>query len=286
MRQIVAFALPVVAAWLSIAAGSASGEGQKVRKGLRPAVDASFVKAFQFNQRLLICNAYPSTSRMLIKKNSKSMLSEDSSGLAFKECRYMVNHVQKHDKLDVEVKDIEIHGTFEVGELPTTDAVLLLVLSKQGITPLISFQSFAFPTSIDSQDAQLAIIDTYRGNSTAARLKMEDHVTGKEEQTVSKRVEQLNFNRVYAVEEGDYDASVSDHVGDLPAEEELSKKTKKVFKLEKNHNYVILRTGDAATFEQTLVVFPEMHGGSSALSLAGWCTAAVLLVTALSLSAS
>ena len=30
----------------------------------------------------------------------------------------------------------------------------------------------------------------------------------KEKQTVSKRIEQLNFNRVYAVEEGNYDASL------------------------------------------------------------------------------
>merc|ERR1719382_114201 len=179
--------------------------------------------------------------------------------IRFRECRYAPERVQSRDKLDLVVQDADIHGTFEVGELPMTDAILLVVLEKRKESPLVSFQSFAFPVSTDNTDAQLAVIDAFRGNSSAPRLRMEDHITGKEEQTVSKRIEQLSFNRVYSVEAGTYDASVTDrHRGaDSAAEEQLERSTKKVLTLAKNQNYVVLRTGDAGHFAESLMVFPE-----------------------------
>eukprot|EP00427_Karlodinium_veneficum_P035223 CAMPEP_0169292810 /NCGR_PEP_ID=MMETSP1016-20121227/62948_1 /TAXON_ID=342587 /ORGANISM="Karlodinium micrum, Strain CCMP2283" /LENGTH=166 /DNA_ID=CAMNT_0009383445 /DNA_START=228 /DNA_END=729 /DNA_ORIENTATION=- len=108
------------------------------------------------------------------------------------------------------------------------------------------------------ENAQLAVIDTYKGNSSSPHLRMEDHVASKERKTVSKRVEQLSFNRVYAIEEGSYDASIADHfIDQREFEENALKPAKRELNLKKNHNYVILRTGDAKFVDQSLVVFPE-----------------------------
>ncbi|CAK0905905.1 unnamed protein product [Prorocentrum cordatum] len=79
-------------------------------------------------------------------------------------------------------------------------------------------------------------------------------MTGKEEQTVSK-IEQLNFDRVYSVEEGEYDASVAERRG---AEGPPRRGVARLLKLQKNQNYVVLRTGDdRGQFPESLVVFPQ-----------------------------
>jgi len=217
-------------------------------------VDETFIRPFRFDQKLLICNAYPSNSPLVVRKNAQEVLADGKHAIKFRECRYITSRVQPRDKLDLLLRDVELHGTFEVGDLPATDAVLLLVFEKRENSPLVAFQSFAFPTSSDSKDAQLAVIDTFKGNASNAPglLRMEDHITGKEAQTVSKRIEQLNFNHVYAVEEGSYDATIKDRVN-----EELELRTKKILKLTKSQNYVILRTGEEGTFPESLMVFPD-----------------------------
>lgn len=237
---------------------------RKSAPGSASAADEGMIKPFRFNQKILVCNAYPSKSPMLVEKNRAEALADKEHAISFKECRYLKGRLQAQDRLDLMLRDIEVKGTFEVGELPSTDAVLLLVLEKRPGSPMISFQSFAFPSSSEGNDAQLAVIDTYRGNSSAPHLKMEDHITGKEAQTVSKRIEQLNFNHVYAVEEGTYDAFVNDKL-----DEALAKSTKKVLKLAKSQNYVVLRTGEQDHFAESLVVFPEnMQSGSQPLCVA------------------
>lgn len=187
---------------------------------------------------------------MEVRKNDHENLVDEAHGIPFRECRYVASRLQPHDKMDLAVKNLNIHGTFEVEDLPSSDAVLLLVLERHTGSSLVSFQSFAFPASRNNKEAQLAVIDAFKASGTGsvtvkARLKMEDHIKAKEKQTVSRRVEQLSFNRVYAIEEGTYDASVGD------AE-------RHVLKLEKNQNYVVLRTGDAELgAAQSLVVFPD-----------------------------
>lgn len=224
------------------------------------------VQPFQFNQRFLVCNAYPSDTPVTIKKNSQEMLADESHPIAYKECRYLSTRVLAHDKMDFNMKETGIEGTFEVGDLPASDAVLLLVVERRdAASKLLTFQSFAFPSSSDAKDAQLAAIDTYRASSDAApRLKMEDHFTGKEAQTVSKRIEELNFDRVYAIEAGAYDASV---LVRQPGNSTQASDIKRELALRKGENFVVLRVGDGAKFPQSLVVFPELatpHSGATA----------------------
>merc|ERR1719253_211858 len=232
------------------------------------------VQPLSFDQKLLVCNAYPSHSPVVIKKNENELLADENEPLSFRECRYLKGQVQEHDRLDLGLRDQELHGTFEVGALPPNDAVLLLVLEKREGSVLMGFQSFAFPSHGDDKDAQLAVIDTFKGNASAPHLKMEDHITGKEKQTVSKRIEQLNFNRVYAVEEGNYDASIADKSrGSAELEHVLEQSTKQALHLSRSENYVILRTGGASTeFPEGLTVYPQTPmpmSGASRFATAG-----------------
>merc|ERR1719253_2186970 len=90
---------------------------------------------------------------------------------------------------------------------------------------------------------------------------MEDHIR-KDAKKVEKRVEQLNFDRVYAIQEGSYDAFVMDH-RDAVAEGKLESGTRRTVNMHQNKHYVVLRTGDGESFPQSLVVFPEEQSGSS-----------------------
>ena len=263
------------------AAGAYSVRGADDKKTLRSA-DATMVQPLRFDQQLLVCNAYPSHSPVVIKKNENELLADENEPLSFRECRYLKGQVQQHDRLDLGLRDQELHGTFEVGALPSNDAVLLLVLEKREASVMMSFQSFAFPSHTDDKDAQLAVINTFKGNSSAPHLKMEDHVTGKEKQTVSKRIEQLNFNRVYAVEEGNYDASIADRSrGSVDVEHVLEQSTRKALHLSRSQNYVILRTGsDGTEFPEGLTVYPQSpmaESGASRFAFTGLAVALAAL---------
>lgn len=264
--------------------GTTGRTGQLNLRSLRPQADESLVRPLDFEQQLLLCNAYPSDAPVVVTKNGKETLADETSPLHFRDCRYLPGRLRAHDKLDMSLRGQEVHGSFEVGDLPASDAVLLLVLGRHASSPLLSFKSFAFPVGADSKDAQLAVIDSFGGNSSAPHLRMEDHMTGKEEQTVSKRVEQLSFNRVYAVEEGTYDASVADRhrTGDAAAELSLENSTKKVLKLAGQRLYVLLRTGDGGHFPEALALFPEGPRSGARRGLLGLSVAllAVLAVGA------
>lgn len=233
----------------------------------------SVVKPLTFDQRLLVCNAYPHKTPVKVSKNSGQKVLAKEGGLGFKECEYSAATVKAHDKLDFELADLGVEGTFEVGDLPESDAVLLLVLERRDEkSSVVSFQSFAFPSSKEGESdaAQVAVIDTFKGASKFPHLKMQDHSDAKDakKEGASKRVEELNFNRVYAVEEGSYDASVMDRLEDKAAEKKLEKYGT-LLKLEKGRDYVVLRTGDDKDFPMSLVAFPPASGANKVSVITG-----------------
>mmetsp|Transcript_124273 Transcript_124273/g.247694 ORF Transcript_124273/g.247694 Transcript_124273/m.247694 type:complete len:277 (-) Transcript_124273:44-874(-) len=221
------------------------------------------VKPFHFEQKLILCNAYPSAKSFAVSKNGEEKLTNASSPLRFKECRHFQSRLHTRDKLDVTLLGAEIHGAFQVAELPASDSVLLLVLQRHKTSHMVAFQSLAFPSGTETQEAQLAVIDAYQGTETGSRFQMEDHITGKEGHGASKRIEQLSFNRVYSIEEGEYDTSVTDQ------------SEKKVLLLKKSRNYVILRTGEEGTFPESLSIFPEDPVKSAASALHGFLVLAL-----------
>lgn len=209
----------------------------------------SLVKPLKFNQQLLLCNAYPSNSAVSIKKNDQPVL---PSGLAFQQCQYAPASVLSKDKLDFMLSDAGIEGTFEVGELPQTDSVLLLVLQKRDThSPLMAFQSFAFPLNSGRAEAHVAVIDAAPAPGKA-HLKISDVPA----QAGAKALtEELSFNRIYALEQGRYDVSVLAQGKQEKGEE---------IQLVGAKDYVLLRTGGEEG-AQNLVAFPRdeiQHSGA------------------------
>jgi len=263
MKSIVLVALlPVPLAAVSLSA-SASAARDAAKQMLRA---AGVVAPLQLDQRLLLCNAYPSESPVTAQLNGKDVLGggDVKGSIAFQECRYTPSKVQAQDRLDFDLRDAEVRGTFEVGDLPNSDAVLLLVLEKRDASPMMSFKSFAFPSAEGRDDAQLAIINTFKGNMTEPHLEVEDHVVSapatKGKKTPPSRSEWLNFNSVYSVEPGSYDMRVADRgagkAGRAPKDLRLAKGT----------NYVVLRTAESGAPDSgdALIVYPEAPLPSSA----------------------
>lgn len=242
------------------------------------AAKAKAVLPILFDQQLIVCNAVPSNSSVAVEHNGKAAQA-DARGINFKECRYISGRVQSWDKLDFVFDSPHVRGRFQVSKLPESNALLLLVVEKRDSeSPSLSFRSFAFPLRSDSQTAQLAIIDAYRGVSSQPRLRMDDHVNSRERKTVSKRVEFLNFNRIYSVEAGTYDGSISDHALDTEAGRRVVNQSSMLMHLAKGHNYVLLRTGDAKFAGQSLVLFPGERSSSENLHICRG-TLLVLFVT-------
>jgi len=219
----------------------------------------SLVQSFDFKQDLVVCNAYESNDAMVVNKNGKQFRAK-AHGIPFKQCQQIPGRLQSKEKIDVVFGKIQ--GSFQIGDIPPSDSFLLLVVERRDATsPLLAFKSYAFPTQGDGQGgAHLAVIDAFKGNSTLPSLRMEDHVTtGKESKMMSKRVEQLHFNRIYNIEQGTYDASILEHIAE--SDQQVTKGSKKVLHVRRNRNYVVLRTGDGHS-SQSLSFYPELSGGA------------------------
>jgi len=282
-----ALGLPTLAAGTFAKVGVASSNAQIAQRHLRTGADdfGGVVQPFRFKQQLLVCNAYPNDSPITVEKNGREVLAGDNDSLHFQECRYFSGQVQKRDQLDIGVRDLDIHSTFEVGELPSNDAVLLLVLGPRPSSSMVGFQSFAFPMAKQKEDAQVAVIDALQSGTGSAHLRMEDHITGMENQTVSKRVEQLNFNRIYSVQQGSYDASITNpqHEAGNNSAIDFELSTRKTFRLSGKTNYVVLRTG-GGRFQESLVVFPPVgpvHSGAKQWGLAWAAVVPTLFILAI-----
>jgi len=257
-----------------LCSSTSAGQGTHLRAAtLRPAASSS---SRSFEQSLIVCNAYPSHSEMIASKNGERL--SNMSTMPFRECRHLNTQLKARDKLGLTLVGPEIHGTFEVGGLPSSDSVLLLVVKKHEKSDLIIFQSFAFPLHSDTEDAQLAVIDAYPRTDLIVppHLRMEDVFDGKLEAERKRRVEELSFNRVYAVEQGTYDAISSDRAA------------RKLMKLWDGTDYILLRTGDGSDeFPESLVLYPDisdlhdfhaLHSGVASMSWPLYACLNVLLL--------
>merc|ERR1719387_3518879 len=203
---------------------------------------------------------------MDISKNGQKVMPT----LGFQQCKYADGNVLAKDKLDFSIADAGIEGTFEVGDLPQTDSVLLLVLQKRDEkSPLMAFQSFAFPTNTGSKEAHVAIIDATAGSSKA-HLQIAD----KPKQGEKKHSEELSFNRVYALDEGSYDVSMIEQGKETPRE---------AIQLLGAKDYVLLRTGGQELGVGGLVAFPkeELHKSAARPAALAAVMATVTAVLAL-----
>jgi len=257
LQRIVAFALPIlVVPVLGIVVGKSLETHLGHDRVLQP---------IEFKQNLLVCNAYHSKSPMQVRQNGQHIQGQ-TRGIPFEQCREISTHIRPKDKIDV-VFGKSVQGSFEIGDLPAADSVLLLVVEKRDThSTLLAFQSFAFPVQADGDTANIAVVDTVRENSNLPSLRMEDHLIGKgQSKLLSKRIEQLRFNRVYNVEQGMYDASILEHddvTGGSGRGRQVAKGSTRTLNLRKNRNYVIFRVSDGKHVRQSLAVYPDLQSGT------------------------
>jgi len=202
---------------------------------------ASFVRALEFKHSLRVCNAYPYGAALDIALN-KEKLTSASGPLPYKNCNDYKNvNLRAGDKIQFSVGDANA-GTFAVSDLPSNDAVLLLVIHRHDtLSTAVAFKSHVFANLLN---AQVAVIDTYKGSAHASIDVVDPH---------TKRHEKLNYNSVVAVNKGDY-------VVRLQGEKDQVVTTGRFVALDRE-SYVLLRVGvdaqEGPKYSEDLVVFPQ-----------------------------
>jgi len=210
---------------------------------LKGGTGANFVSGLEFKHRLRICNAYPYSAAMDVYRGKESLTGD--SPMPYKTCKDFVTPMKPGDKLEFKVGDANA-GTFAVSELPNNDAVLFLAIHRHDtLSTAVSFESHVFANLLN---AQVAIIDTYKGTGKAVPEIMDAPVGGK-----SKRSEQLRFDSVVAVNPGIYDVALVAQDGSPKARSSLVALNRE--------SYVIMRTGVEAqqgpAYPQDLLIYPS-----------------------------
>jgi len=257
-------------AWFAltiIAAGGSHVQGQ-----LRQSSYANgFVKALEFKHRLRVCNAYPYPAAIDVFQGKVKLT--DDTPMAYKSCRDFMAPLRSGDKLEFKVGEATA-GTFSVADLPNNDAVLLLVIHRHDtLSTAVAFESHVFA---NLQNAQIAVIDTYKGTAHSTPRILDSEGPDKK----NSRSEELRYNSVVAVNPGLYKEELDGQDGEVKSKTQL---------VALNHeSYVVLRTGveaqQGASFPQELVVYPKsntaaLHSGSKLVGFSKnffWLISAVM----------
>lgn len=210
-----------------------------------------FVKALEFKHSLRVCNAYPNAASLDIFR-SKDKLTD--SPMPYKGCRDFTAPLQAGDKLEFKVGDATT-GTFAVADLPNNDAVLLLVIHRHDqMSTAVSFESHVFASLLN---AQVAVIDTYKGASQSTP-RIKDHSKAiKKDAAKEERSEELRYSSIVAVNPGIYEVELDGTDGKVASTSELVALDRE--------SYVVLRVGVEAktgpSYPQELLVFPKSSPG-------------------------
>jgi len=221
---------------------SLSHTGQHIN---RDGQAGTFVKALEFKHRLRICNAYPTTAAIDIYKGKGERLNGDAP-MPYKTCNDFVAPLKSGDKLEFKIGDANA-GTFSVSDLPNNDAVLFLAIHRHDtLSTAVAFESHVFANLLN---AQVAVIDTYKGTAKSEPRIMDAPGEGKD-----TRSEELRFESVVAVNPGVYDVALVGSDGKTKAKNTLVALNRE--------SYIVLRTGVEAkqgpSYPQDLVVYPKM----------------------------
>lgn len=200
----------------------------------------SFIRNLEFKQKLRVCNAYPYGSPLDVYVGRKKFTVEP---LAYKSCGEFAPALKTGDKIDFKVEEASA-GTFTISDLPSSDAVLLMVIFRHDtVSTAVSFESHVFASLMS---AQVAVLDTYKG-SAKSDLRIQDQGEKK-----TMRSELLRYDNVVAVNPGVYEVMLQSEGGDTKAKAELVAVPKE--------SYVVMRCGVEAQvgtpYPQELMVFP------------------------------
>jgi len=232
---------------LSLAAAIAE-QGQTQKKALRVSHAGEgaqgFVKALEFKHRLRVCNAYPYAAALDVYHGHEQKLTDDVP-MHYKTCKDFQAPLKPGDKLEFKVGDASA-GTFSVSDLPNNDAVLLLVIHRHDtLSTAVSFESHVFANLMN---AQVAVIDTYKGAAKGSPKIMDVAENGK-----PSRVEELRYDSVVAVNPGLYEV-------DLQGTDGKTKSKSQLVALNRE-SYVVIRCGVEAqqgpSYPQELLIYPK-----------------------------
>jgi len=236
----------------AVTAGASLGRGA-LRQGFGA---TGFVKALEFKHRLRVCNAYPYAGALDVYRGKSERLTGEAP-MPYKTCKDFMAPLKSGDKLEFKDGDASA-GTFSVSDLPNNDAVLLLVIHRHDtLSTAVSFESHVFANLLN---AQIAIIDTYKGTARATPRIMDADSTASKR---ASRSEELRYDSVVAVNPGVYEVALAGSDGETKAKSEL---------VALNHeSYIVLRTGVEAqqgnSYPQELVIYPKsdvkaLHAGA------------------------
>mmetsp|Transcript_19903 Transcript_19903/g.52239 ORF Transcript_19903/g.52239 Transcript_19903/m.52239 type:complete len:278 (+) Transcript_19903:88-921(+) len=221
------------------------------------------VRALEFKHRLRVCNAYPLAAPLDILRGEHERLTEKEGPMRFETCRDFSASLQVGDKLEFKIGDTTT-GTFAVSDLPSSDAVLLLVVHRHDqLSTAVSFESHVFS---DMESSQVAVIDTYRGSAKGKPVITDTPPAAvKGHSPTAARREELRYSSVVAVSPGQYQVELDGPDG--------SRNASKPLVALPHESYVLLRTGIEAesgqSYPEDLVVFPMseakvVHSGAAA----------------------
>jgi len=235
-----------------------------------------FVRALEFKHQLRVCNAYPFAASLDVFRGKGEKLT-DTSAMPYKACRDFTAPLKTGDKLEFKVGDATA-GTFAVADLPSNDAVLLLVVHRHDtLSTAVSFESHVFA---NLANPQIVVLDTYKGKAKAHTTIMDFESTEKKDHKEKARSEELRFDSVVAVNPGQYEVSLAGDDGEVKAKTSL---------VALNHeSYVVFRSGveaqHGAAWGQELVVYPQsdvtrLRNGAGSLQVSFLLAAALAAVT-------
>jgi len=194
--------------------------------------------------RLRVCNAYPYMTALNVfigKESGITKLTE--SPMNYKTCLEFEKQLHAGDRIDFRFQDASA-GTFVVGDLPNTDAVLMLVIYRHNTkTTAVAFESHVFANLLN---AQIAVLDTYKGKSKSS-IKIQDA-----EDATTSRSEPLAPNSVVALNPGKYEVVLVGSDGAPKSRSDLT--------VNNRESCVVIRCGvepeQGRAYPQELMVYP------------------------------
>jgi hypothetical protein len=244
MQFVVSFML-VLSQAANVALGASGGSLRFGHLG------SQLVKGLEFKHRLRVCNAYPYAAPLDVLRGKEKLT---ANAMPYKSCVDFKTQLKAGDKLAFKVGDANA-GVFSVSDLPNNDAVLLLVIYRHDtLSTAVSFESHVFANLLN---AQVAVIDTYKGSAKSSLKIMDD------EQAKTARAESLRYDSVVALNSGKYQCLLEGTDGKVSQEGLVALN---------RESYVILRVGVEAqagqSYPQEIVVYPKsdpamLHGAAS-----------------------
>jgi len=194
--------------------------------------------------RLRVCNAYPYSTPLNVfigKPSGVSKITE--TAMPYKVCQEFEPQLHAGDRIDFRFQAASA-GTFVVGDLPNTDAVLMLVIYRHSRkTTAVAFESHVFANLLN---AQIAVLDTFQGSEKSS-MKIMDM-----EEATTSRSEELAPNSVVALNPGKYEVGLFGGDGIRKSHSELT--------VANRQSSVVIRVGvqpeHGRAYPQELIVYP------------------------------